>query len=63
MQRTERRQTASTAATGVFLSWTRSKTRGSAGLGQAGGDGDGDGNGDDERRMRKSNFLHEGFPN
>ena len=48
LQRTERRQTASTAAAGLLLSSARSKTRGSAGLRQAGGDGNGDG----ERRRR-----------
>jgi len=49
LQRTERRQTASTAATGVLLSSTRSKTRSSAGLGQAGGVD----NGDSQRGRRK----------
>jgi len=48
LQRTERRQTASTAVAGVLLSLVRSKTRGSAGLGQAGDDGNGDG----ERRSK-----------
>jgi len=52
-----RRQTASTAATGVLLSSTRSKTRGSAGLRQAGGVD----NGDSERTGEKSNLLYEGF--
>ena len=53
-----RRQTASTTATGVLLSSTRSKTRGSAGLRQAGGVD----NGDSEREEKNLIYYTRDFP-